>query len=83
MRKQDEERGGEIPDDRDLYLRIRSIRFEHSIANMATFTTAMLLVPGVSIVGVLRSMLIVTLGNMVGGALLLGWPLCKMSAPKE
>lgn len=57
--------------------------FEHSIANMSTFTTALLLVPGVSVAAMLRSMLIVTVGNMVGGAVLLAWPLCKMSAPKE
>ena len=57
--------------------------FEHSIANMSTFTTSVLLVPGVSIAAVLRSMLIVTVGNIVGGAVLLAWPLWKMSAPKE
>ena len=29
-----------------------------------------------------KSMVVVTLGNMVGGALLLAWPLRKMSADK-
>ena len=46
--------------------------FEHCIANMATFTVAGFVVPGVSISSMLFSMLIVTLGNIVGGALLLG-----------
>lgn len=54
--------------------------FEHSIANMGIYTVSVCLVPGVSIAAVLKSMLIVTLGNMVGGALLLAWPLRKMSA---
>jgi len=30
----------------------------------------------------LKSMVIVTLGNIVGGAVLLAWPLRKMSADK-
>lgn len=54
--------------------------FEHSIANMAIYTTAWFLVPDLSILDILKSMLIVTLGNMVGGALLLALPLRKMSA---
>lgn len=54
--------------------------FEHCIANMGIFTTAFCLVPGLSLGAMLKSMLIVTLGNMVGGALLLAWPLRKMSA---
>lgn len=54
--------------------------FEHSIANMAIYTTAWFLVPGLSILEILKSMLIVTLGNIVGGALLLALPLRKMSA---
>lgn len=54
--------------------------FEHCIANMSIFTTSFCLVPGLSIGAMLKSMLIVTLGNMVGGALLLAWPLRKMSA---
>ncbi len=56
--------------------------FEHCIANMGVFTVACCLVPGVSAGAVLRSMVIVTLGNMVGGAVLLAWPLRKMSADK-
>ena len=56
--------------------------FEHSIANMGNFTAAFLLVPGMDMTAVLRSMLIVTLGNMAGGALLLAYPLRRMSADK-
>ena len=50
--------------------------FEHCIANMGIF------VPGLSIGAMVKSMVVVTLGNMVGGALLLAWPLRKMSADK-
>lgn len=56
--------------------------FEHCIANMGTFVTAFCLVPGLSIPAILKSMVVVTLGNMVGGAVLLAWPLRKMSADK-
>ncbi len=54
--------------------------FEHCIANMSIFTTCLCLVPGVSVGAMLKSMVIVTLGNMVGGAVLLALPLRKMSA---
>ena len=54
--------------------------FEHSIANMSTFVAAYCLVPGLSVTAMLKSMLVVTVGNMVGGAVLLAWPLRKMSA---
>lgn len=57
--------------------------FEHCIANMATFTAVLFLVPGVSIAEMLRSMLIVTIGNVIGGAVVLALPLQKMSADKE
>jgi nitrite transporter NirC len=56
--------------------------FEHCIANMGNFAVAALLVDGVSIAAMIRSMVVVTLGNMVGGAILLAWPLRKMSADK-
>ena len=57
--------------------------FEHCIANMGIFVVAAAcMVPGLSIGAMLKSMLIVTLGNMVGGAILLAWPLRKMSADK-
>lgn len=56
--------------------------FEHCIANMGNFVAGALLVPGLSIPAMLKSMVVVTLGNMVGGGLLLAWPLRKMSADK-
>lgn len=56
--------------------------FEHCIANMGIFTVSVCLVPGVSVAAMLKSMVIVTLGNIVGGAVLLAWPLRKMSADK-
>ena len=54
--------------------------FEHCIANMSIFTVAYCLVPGLSMGAILKSMVIVTIGNILGGAVLLGWPLRKMSA---
>lgn len=54
--------------------------FEHCIANMGIFVISACVVPGVSIMAMLKSMLIVTIGNMLGGAVLLAWPLRKMSA---
>ena len=54
--------------------------FEHCIANMAIFTVGFAMVPGLSVGAMLKSMLVVTIGNMAGGALLLAWPLRKMSA---
>lgn len=56
--------------------------FEHCIANMGIFVTVGCLVPGVSIAAMIKSMVVVTIGNMIGGALLLAWPLRKMSADK-
>ena len=56
--------------------------FEHCIANMGIFVVSLGLVAGLSVGLMLKSMLIVTIGNMVGGALLLAWPLRKMSADK-
>lgn len=48
--------------------------FEHSIANMATFSLYGLLVPDADLLGCLRHMVWVTLGNVIGGAGLLGVP---------
>lgn len=56
--------------------------FEHCIANMGNFFVAYLLVPDLSLMDMLRSMVIVTLGNIVGGALVLAWPLRMMSLDK-
>lgn len=57
--------------------------FEHCIANMGIFTVALCVVPGVSLTAMLKSMLVVTIGNMIGGAVLLAWPLRKMSADQS
>lgn len=51
--------------------------FEHSIANMAYFTLTALLVPGADLLAMGHNLLFVTLGNLLGGALLLGWPLWR------
>lgn len=53
--------------------------FEHCVANMGNFFAALLLVPGLSLTAMLRSMVVVTIGNIIGGALVLAWPLRKMS----
>ena len=56
--------------------------FEHCIANMGIFVVSLGLVDGLSVGLMLKSMLIVTIGNMVGGALLVPWKMVlrKMSA---
>lgn len=54
--------------------------FEHCVANMGNFFVAYLLVPGLSLTAMLRSMVIVTIGNIIGGAIFLALPLRKMSA---
>lgn len=56
--------------------------FEHCIANMSVFTVCCCLIPGLSVGSIIRSMVIVTIGNMIGGAVLLALPLRKMSADK-
>lgn len=53
--------------------------FEHCVANMGNFFVAYFLVPDLSLAAMARSMVIVTLGNIAGGALALAWPLRKMS----
>lgn len=61
--------------------------FEHSIANMATFSLYALLVPGADFPGIAWNMIWVTLGNIIGGAVLLGLPVWlsaeSTSAQKE
>lgn len=54
--------------------------FEHSIANMGTFSIAYFICDGLPMDLVLKSMFFVTIGNIIGGAFLLGWPLKVMSA---
>lgn len=53
--------------------------FEHCIANMGTFSIAYMLLGGLDLGLVAHSMLFVTLGNIVGGAVLLALPLYVMS----
>ena len=48
--------------------------FEHSVANMATFSLYALLVPNPNIGGIIWNMVWVTIGNLIGGAVLLGLP---------
>lgn len=57
--------------------------FEHSIANMATFSLYYLLCDGsVQTLGlIMNSMLWVTIGNLLGGAVLLGLPVWYMAEP--
>ena len=54
--------------------------FEHCVANMGTFSIAYLLFGSINPVLLAKSMICVTLGNIVGGALLLAAPLKLMSA---
>lgn len=56
--------------------------FEHCVANMSIFTIAAWLKGGLDVLAVLKSMLIVTLGNIIGGAVLLALPLKLASAEK-
>lgn len=53
--------------------------FEHCIANMGIFSVAWMLFDDISILEILKHMLFVTVGNMVGGAVLLALPLKLMS----
>lgn len=53
--------------------------FEHSIANMSTYTLAWLYLGNLSVWEIIRSMLIVTAGNMIGGCLLFSWPVFYMT----
>lgn len=56
--------------------------FEHCVANMANFATALLMGYRYSIPSLLVRLLIATVGNMIGGALCLAWPLWAMSITK-
>lgn len=49
--------------------------FEHSVANMGNFAVALMLLPAVPFVEVVKNLAIVTLGNIVGGSILLALPL--------
>lgn len=56
--------------------------FEHCVANMSIFSVAAFLNGGIDILLVLKSMLFVTIGNIIGGAVLLALPLKLASAEK-
>ena len=56
---------------------------EHSIANMAYFSLCALLVPGADIAAMGWNLLWVTLGNLLGGAVLLGLPLWYAAEPEK
>lgn len=56
--------------------------FEHCIANMGTFSIGAMLLGGLDPMLLLKSMVFVTIGNILGGAVLLGLPLKLMSDEK-
>ena len=55
--------------------------FEHSVANMATFSLYAFLVPDADVMGCVWNMAWVTLGNILGGAVLLGLPVWLSAQP--
>ena len=55
--------------------------FEHSVANMATFSLYVFLVPGADIMGCVWNLAWVTLGNILGGAVFLGFPVWMSAQP--
>lgn len=56
--------------------------FEHSVANMATFSFAAMLLPQPDFGAMLLNLLWVSLGNVFGGAVLCGLPLWLSAEPK-
>ena len=57
--------------------------FEHSVANMATFSLYALLIPNPDFSGIVWNMIWVTLGNLIGGAVLLGLPVWLSAEPNK
>lgn len=57
------------------------VGFEHSVANMATFTLYVLLVPGADVMGCVWNLFWVTAGNVLGGAVLLALPVWISAQP--
>ena len=55
--------------------------FEHSIANMAVFALYTLLVDTAHLAGMCANLFWVTIGNLLGGAVLLGLPIWFMAEP--
>lgn len=56
--------------------------FEHCVANMGTFSIAYLLLGDIGTAAVIKSQIVVTLGNIVGGAVVLALPLKYMYVEK-
>ena len=56
---------------------------EHSIANMAYFTLYALLLPGADVAAMGWNLLWVTIGNLLGGAVLLGLPVWYAAEPEK
>lgn len=54
--------------------------FEHSIANMGTYTIAYFVMDGLPVMELLKSFFFVTIGNIIGGAVLFAWPLTFVSS---
>ncbi|AGK53372.1 formate/nitrite transporter family protein [Bacillus sp. 1NLA3E] len=57
--------------------------YEHSIANMCTFAIALVLNhPGtISVSGVIHNLIPVTIGNLIGGGVLMGWMYYYVNIP--
>ena len=53
--------------------------YEHSVANMGYYSFSILYTPEVPITRLVMNLLIATLGNAIGGGLMLALPLRKMS----
>ena len=56
--------------------------FEHSVANMATFSLGVFLLPDAEILPMLHNLLWVSLGNILGGGVLCALPLWLSAEPK-
>ncbi len=56
--------------------------FEHSVADMGIYTLSAVFTPEIPIGKLLLNLIIVSVGNMVGGTLLLALPIRKMSLDK-
>lgn len=56
--------------------------FEHCIANMAIFSISEMMLGGLDMMLILKNMFFVTIGNILGGSVLLGLPLKLMSGEK-
>lgn len=60
-----------------------SCGFEHCVANMAHFTVGLMVVSGLSFGLVMKNMALVTLGNIVGGAIFVALPVFVMNFDKK